>query len=111
MNKIKFYYLFLAIPLPAPQSMNRLVKISFNFFPLINSFLFQTNRTSDISPLSQKDMMHSYGPTSSIGFTGIYNPANSCFMNAALQCLSNTCELRDYFLRMKYSFNDFLFCF
>ncbi len=46
-------------------------------------------------------MSHSPSTTTSIGYTGIYNPANSCFMNAALQCLSNTCELRDYFLSMK----------
>ena len=37
--------------------------------------------------------------TTSMGFTGINNPANSCFMNAAVQCLVNTRELRDYFLR------------
>jgi ubiquitin C-terminal hydrolase len=39
--------------------------------------------------------------SSTIGFTGILNPANSCFMNAAVQCLSNARELRDYFLRKK----------
>ncbi|CAF2238816.1 unnamed protein product [Rotaria magnacalcarata] len=39
----------------------------------------------------------------SIGYTGIYNPANSCFMNAAVQCLSNTRELRDYFLHSYHS--------
>lgn len=42
--------------------------------------------------------MSSLSPPPAIGFTGIYNPANSCFMNAAIQCLSNTRELRDYFL-------------
>ncbi|CAF0764881.1 unnamed protein product [Didymodactylos carnosus] len=36
------------------------------------------------------------------GYTGIYNPANSCFMNAAIQCLANTRELRDYFQRCYY---------
>jgi ubiquitin C-terminal hydrolase len=34
-----------------------------------------------------------------MGYTGIKNPANTCFMNATIQCLSNTRELRDYFLR------------
>ncbi|UJR15384.1 hypothetical protein I4U23_002332 [Adineta vaga] len=40
--------------------------------------------------------------SASLGFTGIHNPANSCFMNAAVQCLSNTRELRDYFLESNY---------
>lgn len=41
--------------------------------------------------------------SSSFGFTGIHNPANSCFMNAAVQCLANTRELRDYFLQTCYT--------
>ncbi|CAF3885372.1 unnamed protein product [Adineta steineri] len=54
------------------------------------------------SSFYHKDITQSPSVTSSIGYTGIYNPANSCFMNAALQCLSNTRELRDYFLKSYY---------
>jgi hypothetical protein len=68
-----------AIPLPAPRSMDR-----------------QSDKYPNGSSFHQKDIIPI--PTA-IGFTGIYNPANSCFMNAALQCLSNTRELRDYFLQ------------
>jgi ubiquitin C-terminal hydrolase len=59
----------------------------------------QSDKYPNGSSFHQKDIIPI--PTA-IGFTGIYNPANSCFMNAALQCLSNTRELRDYFLRIKY---------
>jgi len=50
--------------------------------------------------LTSNNRNESYSTTSNVvvGFTGIHNPANSCFMNAAIQCLSNTRELRDYFL-------------
>lgn len=32
------------------------------------------------------------------GYTGLDNIGNTCFMNAVIQCLSNTEELRDYFI-------------
>ncbi|CAG0916096.1 unnamed protein product [Notodromas monacha] len=33
------------------------------------------------------------------GHTGLENIGNTCFMNSIIQCISNTRELRDYFLR------------
>ena len=36
------------------------------------------------------------------GLTGLSNLGNTCFMNSALQCLSNTVELSDYFLNDHY---------
>ena len=75
---------------------------TFSFFLAIPSLgLRSIDRQMDKYPLGlasqQKEIIRTSNP-SSAGYTGIYNPANSCFMNAALQCLSNTRELRDYFL-------------
>jgi len=39
------------------------------------------------------------------GTCGLNNLGNTCFMNSALQCLSNTTPLTDYFLNAKYK-ND-----
>lgn len=41
-------------------------------------------------------------PPIQVGVTGLNNLGNTCFMNSALQCLSNTAPLTDYFLSDQY---------
>jgi ubiquitin carboxyl-terminal hydrolase 4/11/15 len=38
-----------------------------------------------------------------VGATGLDNLGNTCYMNAALQCLSNTPLLTGYFLSERYA--------
>ena len=36
------------------------------------------------------------------GLSGLENFGNTCYMNSAIQCMSNIEELRDYFLKKKF---------
>lgn len=39
------------------------------------------------------------------GVTGIYNMGNTCYMNSAIQCLSNTKPLTEYFMEGRHKEN------
>lgn len=60
--------------------------------------------SSSVSPparmadkLTMKQSANNYS-SDFYGFTGLQNLGNTCYMNAALQCLINLTDLRDYFI-------------
>ncbi|XP_067933232.1 ubiquitin carboxyl-terminal hydrolase 4-like [Watersipora subatra] len=59
--------------------------------------------TSYNGSLSSSNSYKGEEKSSSAGLCGLNNLGNTCFMNSALQCLSNVPDLKDFFLSNKWS--------
>lgn len=57
------------------------------------------------SELEMADPNYRYEQLRQPSLTGLVNLGNTCFMNSVLQCLSNTPQLRDYFVSGRYLAN------
>jgi len=72
--------------------------------PYLNDSLLNNNKKEDNFPSKE---VYSINPQNSI--LGFKNLGNTCYLNAALQCLSHTKELANYFLsnstRSNFCFN------
>ena len=61
------------------------------------------NQSSNVQPLYKIiPLEKKFNSKSRKGLTGLQNIGNTCFMNSALQCLSNAFQLTKYFLTLNH---------
>lgn len=68
----------------------------------VNSSRLKSNDSIGSQPESQMLSLHGSSPPLVPGVCGLNNLGNTCFMNSALQCMSNVPALTSYFLSGKW---------
>ncbi len=56
----------------------------------------------DLAPVELSNPSYRQDQLCKPSLTGLENVGNTCFMNSVIQCLSNTSEIRDYFIEGRY---------
>ena len=76
----------------------------FVYFFLLFSFVLELQNADGSWPSSRPRFgtISTRSSKSTPGLCGLMNMGNTCFMNSALQCMSNTTPLTEYFLSDKY---------
>ena len=86
---------------------NTVIKVENSLTDRVSADLKISNESVAVPVVQQKPPAVNLTNSSNYGLTGLNNLGNTCYMNAALQCLLNSTDLRDYFIGLLIMIIDF----